>query len=484
MAQRIEPQMIFGDTSQGIVQKVRNTLAPPNSVENSVNVVFDEYLGESVVRKGCTLVGSQLIAFDTTINGLYNFYPSNHTNAKLLAVSNLADNSKGVIYYLNGANWTSALSTDTASLKTRFATFLDVVVRMNGTDTVLGSTDGITWAENLALDTTHFPKGKFVKVYKDQMTTAGVATKPSSLYISSVPNANGTAISWTSGNREIVVNPEDGQEITGLGTVSGVEIIFKDHSMYRWNNRSVEAEPLVTVGCLSQESVANCGGGILSFFNEKGIWITTGEQPILISRRIQKWIDGMSSSFYSNVSAFGDEEHLYMSLGDCTVDGKTYQNVVARYSLNTKEFAVFSYANEFRRFTGYQDGTDYKIVGGDTTNRVLQIESSSTTDNGTAISFEIVSHEQDFGSRGVLKQLNERIEAYGINPNGALVLVSIDGGAYTSIGQMKKEIESLVIKKSTEGHYYKFKIAGVSKDKRPRIQGLEIPKVTLVDYQS
>ena len=477
---------IFNEMSAGVVNNIKFNLVPPNSVDRALNMVFDEIYGEAVVRKGTTILGAQLHPVDNAITGIHYFSDSaGGANSRLIAVANSGSNN--LIRYYDGAAWSNSdLTTDTAGLKTRFETFLDRIVRINGTDQVLTSANGINWSSGTVLDDANFPNGKFLRVYKDQMVVAVKSTKPDSLYVSSVPNAAGTAISWTSGNREIVINPEDGQNITGLGEVGGNLLVFKDRAMYRWNNRSTEADTIVEVGASSQESIVNCGTGLISFFNPKGVWLTSGEQPILISRRVQKWIDGMSASYYSNVASYGDGEHVFTSIGSSTVDGKAYSNVVLRYSTNTKEWTVFSYAHQFRVFALYIDSGAEKIVGGDTTNRVLQIESTSLTDNSTAIGFEVQSHQLDFGSRGIAKELSERIMAYGLNPTSALVQVKVyeqgREGDWITLGALNKPICNFLINQKIKGNYMIFRVAGVSSTTRFRFQGLEAPKISLLDY--
>jgi len=446
-------------------------------------MVFDEEFGFSVTRNGCTAVGSQLLAESNTINGLYQFVDSEAgANSHLLATLNAVGDATAVTYYFNGTTWVSTLTGDTASLKTRFVTFLDSVARLNGTDAVKSWNGTGSWTTSGgALDVTNFPKGKFGCVYKAQIVVAGVSGSPDSLYISSVPDSGGTQISWTVDNREIVVNPADNSNITGMGVVANLLIVFKNGAMYRWNNSSIEADVVTPVGCSSHDSIAT-GAGMLFFFNATGIWMTTGEMPQLISRAVQKFIDAIDPSFYGDVSGFCDNEHYYCSVGNCTVDGRVFSNIVLRYTISTKEFAVFSYANQFRRFTQFIDAGDVKIVGGDTTARVLQLESSALTDNGTNIAFEIESQDQDLGSLGIVKDISERIMMYGFNTAAPNLSVQVDGLKLYNIGSADKNFANLKLTKPLRGHYFNFIITGTSSTARYIFKGLELPNISPLDY--
>lgn len=467
MAKLESTQFIMNDVSDGVVQGVKYSLCPVNSVELMINMVADEEIGEAVVRKGSTILGTQISA--NAVQNQYQFVGDLGTTKKLLTALD------GKIYHYTGGTWTLGYNGLSTTNEINFETFLDTVVAVDGVSTPVASTNGESWGASSALGTSTMPKGKFIKVYKDQVVVAGVSTSPDTLYISSVPVAG--IISWGVDNRSIVVNPEDGQNITALGEASSLLIIFKDHAMYRWNNRSLEADSVVNIGCSSQKSVVNCGSA-LAFFNEKGFWLTSGEQPIKISRKIQKFIDGRTSTF--DVPCYGNEDYLYGSLGTCVVEGVTYDNIVARYSMLSKEWVIYKFPWEIRSFTRYQDTTD-KIVCGTSLGYTFWIESTAMTDNGTDIGFEIKTHDIDFGSKGVRKQITERAMAYCKNPSHTIIQVKPDGVQWINLGTANKEVENFLIAKEIEGHYFQFRAVGISNN-RTRFQGLELPNVNIMGY--
>lgn len=480
---QLEPQLLLADTSQGVVTQVSYRVAAKNSVAHAVNFVFDEEYGEPKTRAGLGLLGAQIVAENNNILGLYNFIDSaGGPNSQLIAAVNEAGDGSASVYYLNGSSWSSTLTGDTANLKVRFETFLDQVVRVNGTDNPKSWGGSGAWTTTGgALDIGNMPVGSLIKVYKDQVIVSGIVGRPDDFDISSVPNTAGTAISWTSGNRRIRVNPEDNSNITGFGEIGSLLLPFKRFALYRWNNRATEPDTIVENGCSSHESIS-AGGDLLFFFNERGIWVTQGGYPVRISRPVQRWLDGMAASFYTNVNGHCDGIYYYCSIGDVTLDdGSAYVNVVLRYSLGTKEWAVLSYANEFRVLAPYVSSSSVVIVGGDTTARVLQLN-SGTTDNGVAISYEIETHDLDFGSRGILKEINERAMAYGVNPVDALVQVKADGEDWITLGHMGQSIENFIINQTISGHYFRIRVSGIHSTARMRLQGVELPYVTLLDY--
>jgi hypothetical protein len=479
MKQIDSPQLVFGDVSKGVVASVGSRLAPASSVAHAVNFEFDSTIGEATVRKGTDAVGTGSLS--GAAHGLFQFVDSEAgANSRLLLTG-----ANGTTFYLNGSDvWTSALTGDTAGLKTRFATFLDRVVRVNGTDACKAWNGGIGTAWETSggpLDIGNMPRGKYVMVYKDQVLTAGVTGYPDTVYISSVPDSSTMTISWSSGNRSITVNPDDRGNITGFGKIGNVALIFKDDGMFRWNNRATDADQVIDVGCSSQESVC-VGGDVLTFWNRDGAWLTKGEYPVCISKPIQPWIDAVSADELDDVATGTDGDHFFYSVGNVTKDGRTFSNVVFRYSINTHEWAVYSYAKRFTFLTSYKDGTEVKLVGATDDADCQQIElATAYDDDGTPIHVEMESHDLDFGSRAIVKEASESVFAYGQNLPGFTVQCRTDKGDWKALGDAKGELERLVIP-AIRGNKLRFRVAGTAPGAVCRFSGLELPKITYIGY--
>jgi hypothetical protein len=470
------PSLVFADMSAGVIDSVSHRLAPASSVKHAINLEFDTVIGSASVRKGTEAVGTG--ALSGAAYGLFQFVDSEGgANSRLLLTS---DN--GTTYYLNGSDvWTAALTGDTVKLKTRFATFLDRVVRVNGTDGCKSwdGTVGGSWeAAGGPLDIGNMPVGKFVIVYKDQLITAGVYGNPDTIYISSIPDATTMTISWTAGNRSITVNPDDEGNITALGKIGDVLLIFKDDGMFRFNNRSTDTDRNIPVGCSSQESVCSAST-VLTFWNKDGAWLTAGDAPKKISKRIQPWVDAVTD--HSAVATGTDGSHFFYSVGNVTKGGRTYSNVVYRYSIDTQEWAVYSYAKRFTFFTVYKDGTEIKMVGATNDADCHQLEVGHL-DGTTPIHFEVESHEQDFGSRAAKKEVSETCFAYGTAMNGFTVSCMTNKTNWKTLGEAKGEVSEFRIANPVTGNYHRFRMTGTAPDCDCLFSGLELPKVTLISY--
>ncbi len=203
--QNISP-ILRNDFNAGIIRNVSEDKRPTNAVPFAVNFDFDENVGEATLRKGTSMIGNQIVD-NANVLGLANFRDNGSAHALLAVV--------GTIIYKATA-WASSLTGNTAA-KTRFAQFLDSIVRINGTDGAK-SFDGASWiATGGIFDLANLPTSKFVQVYKDRVH---VMDEDGILYSSSIPR-------WYLAYDAQSTNFNVGARLTG-GTSGATGIIFKD----------------------------------------------------------------------------------------------------------------------------------------------------------------------------------------------------------------------------------------------------------------
>lgn len=376
--------------NNGLNTEPSNFLMPDTQVTESLNVHFDE-IGSVTRRLGIATIGNQISA-GQSILGLYNFISSDSTKNQLLSV--VSGGGTNTVYYLNGATWSSTLTGDTVNLKTRFTTFLDRVIRVNGTDAIK------CWSGTGAWETVGSPInpntasiGKFIEVFGSRVYIAGNSSFPDRLYYSSLPSGN--AISWSATNY-IDINPNDGDNITALKRYASQLLIFKTNYLYRWNGSAVEPEPTIHIGTTSQESVVEGKGGIY-FFHPKGIFVYAGGYPREISRPIDSWISSVSSANYDDVAAVSDRDHVYFFVGDVTRNSITYNNVCFRFTISSQTWTVYSYSDELIIGSQYRNGNSFtQAVGGK--NGYVYTLNSGNSDNGSPIVFSLVTKYYEFGS--------------------------------------------------------------------------------------
>lgn len=469
-----------------MVTNVNKNLLPPNTVALGLNVDFDEEIGSAVTRLGTGIVGSQLVS-GMTVLGLHDFRDADGSNHALLATINAAGGATSVVYKVGTGTIRTGL---TASKKMRFVSFLDSVLMVNGADAEASYDGASVITTGGAFDLANIPSSNTVSLcmeWLDRVYVAGDTAQPDRLYYSSTPSAG--AISWTSGNGYVDIEPEDGGGgIKALGKVPGYLLVFKERSLKRWSFDSAFPETLIQIGTPSQESVVNAGG-LCAFFSAsskdaRGFYITNGDRPVAIShdriRNIKKWIDAIPQASEANIAGWGDAHSFWWSIGDVTVDGRTYNNVVVRWNRVLDQWSVRSYPSQFSVFSSYVTSGTNAVIAGDDNGQVIQLDKDGTyTDyNAQPIHYEIVYQEEDFNFNQK-KELAECIIVQSANMNGARVTLK-HGDVTDGAGTISGRVSELKLQKKVVDNVIQVGIAGTVAGARGILKEVELPNVTVL----
>ena len=458
------------DVSEGIIQKVDMSILPTNSVCMAVNLVFDDILGRAVLRKDRTQIGS-VITTGKECLGLYQHITTAGVKVPV-AVFNAVGDGTSVLSKYTSNTWLSAKTGLTQGAKMRFATLLDTTVAVNGTDAI-SSADGASWVTSGGnLDVGNMPKGSMVMEWQDKIFTAGVSGSLDRVYFSSTPS--GGAVSWTSGNGYIDIEPEEGSgSITALSKVPGYLLIFKERSLKRWDGSSTYPESLITIGTPSQEAVIMTKQSCY-YFNKRGIYETTGGYPRKISRRIQEIIEAIPASHYSSVSGWGDGERLFFSIGDITWRDMNLTNVVIMYNIDSQIWTVLTFPSEFKRWSSFIDSYgDEIIMAGDDNGSVWKVFNANATSD---VEWMIQYNVQEFGSRGRTKSMAKIVTFTEHVRNGKLSIRTNETGDFKPFGinpSISKEVQEIT--GSISGRYFEVRIKGSGR--QAEIIGLDFPEI-------
>jgi hypothetical protein len=255
------------------------------------------------------------------------------------------------------------------------------------------------------------------------------------------------------------INPSDGEMITGLKRYSTELEVFKPNYMYRFKTSGVDPDPLIRVGTRSQESIIEGKKG-LYFHHDSGFYRYTGGYPEEISRAISDIIEAIPFSYFDDICSWRDSDHIYWSIGDLTIDGVSWLNVVVRYTESADLWTVYSYAKEFVFATENNSGTSLTRIAGVSDGHVYTLE-SGTTDDGTSIGYWLDTKWFDFGRIADKKSI-KRLIGECEKAQGSKIYYKIDDDDYwTELGQLRNYItdfEQLAIK----FHRICFRIRGLS----------------------
>lgn len=389
-----------GLLTEGAVGEFR---IPADAVTESLNFDFDK-IGSATLRKGTTRLGDALIG---NCLGLYEFRDSGSgSNNQIVRVNGTA------LYYLNGSSvWTSKRSGLTAASKADFTTFLDFLWMVNGTEAT-AIWDGA--AGNSFLTTGNAasaPTGKFIDNFRSRVWVAGNSSFPDRVYFSSLPSAVATpVVTWNTAvdtGDWIDISPSDGENITALRRTKSALLVFKNNHIYRiYSITESEPDPKINVGTYSKDSVVSAKDGTY-FHHPSGFYRYADGEPKEISKPIQDIVDNITAANYSKVAGWEDGDHVYWAVGNVTISGVTYSNLVVRYTISSQTWTHRTYPQQFLASSPYNDGsTLFKLVGDDNGN-VVKVNVGND-DNGTPISYSLTTRWDNIdGSSSTTKNINK-----------------------------------------------------------------------------
>jgi hypothetical protein len=465
----------YSDFSKG-VWDVGYALAPENSVKLGLNLDSDKELGSLVSRLGTTLINTQLVDAKPVL-GLHNFRDSVGSADKLFAV--VSDGSYSDIY--NAIDGTKSLENDTKDLKTRFLTYLDSCLRLNGTDEPKAY-NGTAWVTTGGVfDLDNLPQSsKYAVEFKDRVYVAGRSDYPDRVDISGIASSTARTVSWTVDNKFFNAEQEDGGGgITGLAKVPGYVLIFKKRTMKRYDGSSAYPEDQVNQGAPSQEAIVTAQG-MCFFVNENGAWATEGGRPKKISSyTVDEIIKSCSTTNLLNVASGTDEEHVFWSFASVTINGETYTNVVLKFNILNQTWNVRKYATLPRVFAKYVDttGAVFLTFGDDDGN--VQKFDVGTTDNGTSITYSMETQELSFGQRMFLKEINRiGIISENISKGSLMWRNSNKVEDWKSVGTIQNEVEDFTC--TLKGNFIQLKLSETTDSGSATIKGIDFPEGIII----
>lgn len=484
------PAQFYKNMDAGMVSNVNENVTPPGSVAFALNGHFDEELGSFVTRLGTLLIGSQ-VQDNKTCLGLHNFRDADGANNALIAFFNNSGDSQSVGTKI-GTGSITGLTAQTASKKHRMLTYLDSVLIVNGTDAPKSYNGASVLTTGGAFDLANIPfsEPSLCIEWLDRVYLAGDTANPDRIYYSSTPT--GGSVSWTVGNGFIDLEPEDGAgNIQGFGKVPGFLLIFKERSMKRWNFDSAFPETLIDIGAPNQESIIS-KGGLCAFYSSsnkdaKGFYITNGGRPQSIShdraRSIKKWVDAIPQSAEADIAGVGTSRVFMWSVGDLTLDGRTYKNVVFHYNYLLDQWSVRSYPTRFHFFSSYVDANNVNtIAAGDNDGNVVEIDATDTfvDHNNQPIYFEVLFQEEDF-QYNQMKEISDSIVVNTKNMEGAEIILTGVSSDEQHFGKITGRISELSLKKAVKDNLFQVGIRGKVSGARAVLKEVEISNIDVKD---
>ena len=251
------------------------------------------------------------------------------------------------------------------------------------------------------------------------------------------------AITWDP-TQYIDISPGDGEDITGIKRSPRALLVFKPNHIYRiFGIYETDPDPQIPVGTYSQESVVEGKDGYYFHdYTNSAIHRYTGSLPEEISKPIRPYLEGVSLTNRTKVAGWKDNDHIYESVGNITLNDVVFINVVIAYTISTKVWQVYSYPTQFLQGVLYDDGSTIDVAVADNDGSVHRFN-NGTTDNGAPISFSLVTRWYDLGQLRSYKKGIEKLGVLNTRAQGAMFQYQVDNPSteneWNSVGQLTKE---------------------------------------------
>lgn len=374
------------DLSGGLQIASNKYLMKQNQVLRAQNVISPT-IGSFTKRLGYTQIGGQMTAAKDILMNVEFQYGTTPTR-KHIVVCNAASESE--VYLNSSGTWTQQAQNLTAGAKARGTDFVDYLFLCNYSDATR-SYSGSAWSTST--NVTSAPKAKYIESYKNRLylgyCNVSSTAYPSRIYYSSLPASDGT-ISWDTTNDYFYVETQDGDHITALAKNKTHLLVFKENSMFRYDGTyaATNLKPVSwNLGAVSQESVV-LDENIVFFYSRKGVAMSSGGEPKIISRPIQPIIDRVNQANLGDICGGIHGDHLLMYVGTLTSalpgDSAALTKVMLDYNINQNLWTYHIIPDEPQAFATYTS-TGAKLLSFGDANGEMFTWDSGSTDDGTDI---------------------------------------------------------------------------------------------------
>ena len=373
---------------------------------------------------------------DKDVNFLHWYYDTGNRTNYLLATSD--EGSDLTLEYRTTGAWATIGSISTswdtyATSQPDMENFLGktFIVGYKSTTTFLPvATVNATTFSVADSDLTDMAQGKYIVRYKDLLyvlhAEVGGTVYPSRAYYSSAPSAG--AITWTPTTDFVEFGYDDGDEITGGIEALDKLIVFKQFSMWKYDE-SIRLK-IANIGCDSFRSIVKVNN-VPYWFNRDGFYRWTGAQPELISRKIQKFVDAITATKLDEVVATQYNADEYRAfIGDVTVNGIAYVNTWVCWNTASETWYIRCTNDVAKSASNYVEGGKRRAYFGNDDGFVMKFANKIETtpiyaDNGNPINSFFITKNFDYGVPEDSK-LIRHITAYTAKPQGLVMTVDTD----------------------------------------------------------
>jgi hypothetical protein len=263
-------------------------------------------------------------------------------------------------------------------------------------------------------DTTGGVKAKYIKRFKDRLVYAGIDGEPTKVVISGRQPFH-EKFDIGSGGGSVLVEPDSGDNITGLEVKADKIIVFKERSIWEVTLEEITYKEiqgialkalapkttLITssIGCASHRTIVHVENDILFLANNNRGCFVLGNEPGIIgdilrtnevSVKIRPFFESLTATQESNACAIYYNNKYFVGIpgrNETMVFDRERNAWVGPWSFDANLFHVYYEA----------DGTSRLLKGDDDTAIVRDIAGNYPGDNGNAINTILRTKRIDWG---------------------------------------------------------------------------------------
>jgi len=404
------------------------------------------------------LKNAQIVASQDMLGGI-DFQRVSGTHTHVVAI----DGASNAEIYIDVGTWTTQSQSLTAGNKVRFAysPALDYLFACNYAD----ATRSYQASWSTATNVTSAPKAKYIKAFGQRIyllnCVVGADSFVSRAYRSSTVETS--PITWDTTNDWITFD----DVITGVGRNG--QNMFVGCQTSCWIFTLTDARYQVSGhGCVSHDGITDYGSWTF-FPSYDGMYLFDGSQSTKISSAVQEYWDAIPNANLSSIQAKVLGHHLYISIGDVTVD-RDLINVVLDYNILQNTWSRMSLGENVEDMHIYTGTAGKELFFGNDDGEVFQMFESETQNTGTFTSF--IETPWFYGSGPKTVDDFKELWAHGELLSALKVKYRVDTGGWQSAGELTGFSD--LVRFNASGKRIKFLLEETSKNNLYEVQSLEV----------
>lgn len=274
-------------------------------------------------------------------------------------------------------------------------------------------------------DTTGGPIAKYITRYIDRLLLAGIPGNPTALMISGRAPDSHERFDFAANAAIQLVDPDTGDDITGIGVHQGKIVVFKENSVWQVTLSSettnitlllIPSYQLITAsqGCSSHRSICAVDNDLF-FLGRKGVYVLGYEPGIMadvlrtneLSAKIRPFFKTLSQSDLTNATAvYYDYKYIlaFPSAKKCIVFDKERVAWMGPWSTS---FGI----NKFVKYID-SNGVERLLAIDADDNYVSEFSDTLLDDKGVAFGTVLRTKKDDLGDYTIFKTINEVLTGF------------------------------------------------------------------------